>query len=125
MKNITLYIFSFLSAFFAGIQVALGAIFILIIIDLVFGLIAAKHNNHVITSYKLSKTAIKLFVYELLIISSHLTELYLFKVVPLVSLTIGFLGVIEFLSISEKFTSITGVPFVKYIKEIIFKKLKK
>lgn len=119
-----LYLLSFIGAFFAGIQTAMIAIFVLIVFDLIFGLLVARKIKQDITSRKLSKSIVKLIVYEMLIICAHITELYLIPVFPLIPITIGFLGVIEFLSISESFTKLTGINFINYIKGQLYNRLK-
>lgn len=85
------------------------------------GILSSVKRKVKITSKKLSKTLIKLMVYQLLIITGYITENYLLKSIPLLSITLGFIGVIEFLSIGENFTQITGLPFIKFLKEQIFK----
>jgi hypothetical protein len=65
-----------------------------------------------------------MFVYQLLIISSHICEKYLVDFIPFTQITLGFLAIVEFYSIGESFSSITGMNFISYIKNIIVEKLK-
>ena len=108
-----------LIAFFTPIVTAMIACGLLITIDTIFGVINAKKNNISITSRKFSMILTKLLVYNLLIISAHLVELYLFASIPMVKITIAFLGITEFYSIGEKFNLITGKNFIKYLKDTL------
>lgn len=108
-----------LVAFFAPIISAMIAVGILIVIDTIMGVIGAKKTGDPVTSKKLGRVLTKTLVYQLLIISSHIVQTYLFPILPLVSITLGFLAITEFLSVSENFQKITGKQFIKYIKEYL------
>lgn len=112
-------------AFLAPIWTAMIATIVLIGIDTVFGILAAKKQKIKISSRKFSMVLIKLLVYNLLIIASFITESYLFAGLPIVKLTLMFIGLTEFLSIGESFSIITGKSFIKYIKEFITSKIKR
>ena len=114
----------FLSAFIAPIKDAMVAVSALIAIDFVFGLIAAWKTKEAITSKKMSRTAIKLFVYQFLLISAHLCEQYLLNWIPFVQITLGFFALVEFISIGESFSKITGENFLTYVKKILMEKFK-
>ena len=114
----------FLSAFIAPIKDAMIAVSALIAIDFVFGLIAAWKTKEAITSKKMSRTAIKLFVYQFLLISAHLCEQYLLTWIPFVQITLGFFALVEFLSIGESFSKITGKNFLSYVKGMLMEKFK-
>jgi phage-related holin len=114
----------FLAAFFAPLKVFMFAVGALVMIDFIFGIIAAKKQKQPIESKKMSKTIIKLLVYQMLIITAHICETYLIDFVPFVQVTLGFLAVVEFYSIGENFSKITGMKFLSYIKGIIMGKLK-
>ena len=119
-----IYMMGALSTFFAPIAVVMLAVGVLIMIDFIFGILSAKKNNEKITSKRMSDTLIKMVVYQLLIITSHLVELYLVPYLPLLKVTLSFIGIIEFLSIGESFTKITGKNFIKYIRDFIKSKFK-
>ena len=114
----------FLSTFIAPIKDAMVAVSVLIAIDFVFGIIAAWKTKECITSKKMSRTAIKLFVYQFLLISAHLCEQYLLNWIPFVQITLGFFALVEFLSIGESFSKITGQNFLTYVKGILMSKFK-
>lgn len=102
---------------------AMVTVSILIAIDLVMGLIASKKKGIKIESKRLKNTAVKMLVYQLLIISGFLIESHLLSWLPITKMILGFLGVIELLSIGENFTKITGIPFIKYLRRFLRKKL--
>jgi phage-related holin len=114
----------FISAFLAPIKDAMIAVSVLIAIDFVFGIISACKVKEAITSKKMSRTAIKLFVYQFLLISAHLCEKYLLNWIPFVQITLGFFALVEFLSIGESFSKITGQNFLTYVKGILMAKFK-
>lgn len=124
ISNKMIYIMGALSTFFAPIATVMLAVGILIMIDFIMGILAARKRGEKISSKKMSDTIIKMVVYQLLIITSHLTELYLVPWLPILKITLSFIGVVEFLSIGENFTKITGKNFIKYIRDYIKDKLK-
>ncbi len=106
-------------AFFAPILPAMFAVGLLITIDTITGILGARRLGEKIESKKFGRVITKMLVYQLLIISSHLVELYLFDLLPIVKITLGFLAITEFLSIGENFYKCTGKNFVSYIKEYL------
>lgn len=123
--NKIVYLLGGLSAFFISIQTYMIAIGVLIIIDLLMGVLAAKKRGEKISSKKLSNTIIKMLVYQLLIISAQIVQVYLLpEWLPVMGITLAFLGIVEIFSIGESFTVITGKNFIKFLKTYIMKKLK-
>lgn len=119
------YIIGGLSAFFLTINTFMIAIGVLIILDFIFGIMAAKKKGEKINSKRMSDSIVKILVYQLLIISAQIVHLYLVpEWLPLLGITLAFLGLVEFFSISESFTTITGKNFIKFIREYIKGKLK-
>ena len=106
-----------LIAFFTPIIPALIVAGILITIDTITGIAAAKKNKEKIKSRTLSRVLGKMLAYYLLIIAAHLTEIYLFPELPFLRITLAYIGVVEFFSISENFSKITGKNFIKYVKD--------
>lgn len=80
---------------------SLFAIFMLIIIDFITGISAAKVSGEVISSAKVFRSAIKTVIYFMFISASHLMEM----TTPLLSfadeLVISFLAVTELISVME------------------------
>ena len=124
MNKIVLLI-TFLITYFTPIGPALLAMGCIISIDLILGLMAANKTGVKITSNKLSQTLIKSLVYMLLIIASFIITTTLVAWLPLVQITLSFLAITEFLSLAENFQKITGLSFVKYLKNAIEHKMKK
>lgn len=114
----------FLLAFIAPIKNSMIAVSVLIAIDFIFGIIAAYKTGQKIESKKMSRTAVKLFVYQFLLIAAHLCEKYLLEWIPFVQITLGFFALVEFVSIGESFSKITGQNFIAYAKNIIMSKFK-
>lgn len=101
---------------FAPIKSALLCAFGLAILDMVFGIIAAKRKGEKITSQGLRRTIAKLFVYELLIVLAFVTETFLTgDSVPLVRIFTGFVGITELKSVMENMERITGVPIIRLL----------
>lgn len=113
-----------LITFFLPIYPAMVAVGILIIIDTITGMIAAKYSGETITSKKMGGAITKSLVYQLLIISAHLCETYLFTIIPFVKISIGFLAMVEFTSISENFQKATGKNLIKYIRTFLDEKFR-
>ena len=111
-------------AFFAPIYPAMVAVGILIMIDTMTGVIAAKKNGETITSKKLGGAITKSLVYQLLIISAHLCELYLFEQIPFVKISLAFLAMTEFTSINENIQKSTGKSMLTYIKTYLDEKFR-
>lgn len=99
----------FLIALFAPIYPAVATIGVLLVFDLIAGVWAARRTGEKITSRKLSMTASKLLLYNMLIISAFLLEKYVLEWVPFVKIATGFLAIVEFKSLSENIGKITGV----------------
>jgi phage-related holin len=120
-----LVLVSFILAYLAPIGADLLGIGVLISIDLILGLVAARKLKVKISSKKLSQTIVKSLTYMLLIIAAFVINKTLVEWLPMVQVTLAFLAITEFTSIAENFQKITGLPFVKYIKEQLGRYMKK
>ena len=107
----------------APLQESIIAIGFLISVDLIMGLIASYKNDIKLTSSRLKNTAVKMLVYNLLLISSFVCETYLIPFVPMTKIALAFLGTIEITSLGESFQKITGISFIKYVKTYINERL--
>jgi len=112
-----LLLLTFLSPI-SGIIISIG---VLITIDFILGIIAAFKTKTSINSTRMADTLIKVFAYQLLILSSFIVETQMADWLPLVQITSSFIGITELLSIGENFQKITGIGFVTYLKEQITK----
>ena len=110
--------------FFLPIFPAMIAVGILIFIDTLTGIIAAKKTGETITSKKMGGCITKSIVYQLLIISAHLCETFLFAQIPFVKISLAFLAMTEFTSVSENFEKSTGKNLLKYIKTFMDEKFR-
>lgn len=107
----------------APIQTAILSVGFLIIVDLITGVIAAFKRGEVIKSDRLKNTAVKMLVYNLLLISSFIAETYLTPWIPFTNIALSFLAIVEVKSLGENFQDITGANFVTYLKSYINNKL--
>lgn len=114
-----------MAAFFAPIWTSMVAVGALIGLDTVTGILGARKQGERITSKRMSSVIYKMLAYQMIIISAHLCETYLFDQVPFMSITLGFLAITEFYSVAENFQKITGKDFLKYIREYLEDKFKK
>lgn len=111
-------------AFFAPIFQAMIAVGILILIDTLTGIIAAKKTGETITSKKMGGCITKSIVYQLLIISAHLCETFLFAQIPFVKISLAFLAMTEFTSVNENIHKSTGKSALTLFKSILDSKLR-
>lgn len=93
----------------APVHAAMGTVFLVIVVDLLSGIIAASRREEKIVSYKLKKTIIKVAVYELAIVLAFIIGEYLTgPTVPVLNMVASVIGLTEFKSILENFQSING-----------------
>jgi hypothetical protein len=107
-------------AVFAPLKALMGAVAFLIMADTVTGIIAAYKRGEEIRSSGLSRAIVKLFVYQVVIITGFLMEQYIVPDlgIPIVKLLAGVIGVVEFKSVLENVESITGLNLMKIKKAL-------
>ncbi len=110
--------------FFLPIFPSMIAVGILILIDTLTGIIAAKKTGETITSKKMGGCITKSIVYQLLIISAHLCETFLFAQIPFVKISLAFLAMTEFTSVNENIHKSTGKSALTLFKSILDSKLR-
>ena len=123
IKTILIKISIAVISLLAPLQESIIAIGFLITVDLVMGLIASYRNNIALTSSRLKNTAVKMLVYNLLLISSFVCESFLIPFIPMTKIALAFLGTVEITSLGESFQKITGISFIKYVKTYINERL--
>ena len=123
IKTILIKISIAVVSLLAPLQESIIAIGFLIAVDLVMGLIASYRNNIALTSSRLKNTAVKMLVYNLLLISSFVCESFLIPFIPMTKIALAFLGTVEITSLGESFQKITGISFIKYVKTYINERL--
>ena len=85
----------------SALQREMEALILLVIADFIIALIANRKNGKAIESAKALKSAIKLFIYLLLIVSAHLAEVSMRAITILDDTMIAFLAATELISIME------------------------
>lgn len=123
MKSLAIKIGLSIITILAPLQASILAIGFLIVADLIMGLIAAHKTGEKITSRRLKDTAVKMLVYNLLLVSGFVAQTYLIEFIPFTKIVLSFLAIVEIYSLGESFQKITGLSFVKYLKDQINKHL--
>lgn len=102
------------AAIFTPIKSMLVVTFVLIGIDFLTGIIAAKKRGESFNSADAGRTVVKFCVYQVAIITGFLLEKYLMDgILPVANLVAGSCGVVEFTSIVENLSSINGKPILQ------------
>jgi len=125
MRELFLKAIISLIALSAPIQPAILAIGVLVTIDLIFGIIASVRSGDKFSSRKLKDTAVKLLVYNLLLIAGFVSETYMVNWIPFTKICLTFLAIIEITSIGESFQKITDKSFITFLRDSIEKYLNK
>ena len=103
----------------APIHAVMITVGVLIFADLFTGIWAATRRNETISSAVMRRTISKLILYQIAIVSGWLLEFYILEsVIPITKLVASIIGMVEFKSILENVTSITGVKFKDLIKKL-------
>ncbi len=98
----------------APIKAALSASLVLIFLDYLTGMWAAHKRGEAITSAGMRRTVSKICIYQLVLISSFLVEIYMIdKILPMSKLSATAIGLVEIKSILENSNSILGVDIFK------------
>lgn len=96
-------------AVFAPIKSVVIASLVLITLDMVTGILAARKQGVPITSKALKRSISKLFLYEIAILMSFVTEQYLLSgEVPVLKMITAFIGLTELKSVLENIEIING-----------------
>ena len=109
-----------LLAVFSPIKPLMAAVAFLIIADTITGVIAAYKRGEEIRSSGFSRVIVKLFVYQIVIVTGFLMEKYIVPDLgmPIVKILAGVIGITEFKSLIENVESITGVDLLKIKKAL-------
>jgi len=96
-------------ALFAPIKAMVIAVFVLVTLDLITGLIRARKQSQPLQSAQFRRTVTKLASYELSIVLAFICETWLTgDLLPLTKLASGAVGLVELLSILENLNVISG-----------------
>jgi hypothetical protein len=112
-------LFAGIVLFLAPIQASVNAVFALVLVDLIFGLIAARKRGEKIESRKLAHTPLKLFVYFASIVVVYAAETHIGFGIPATKIVTGIIGATEALSLLEKAEAITGAPVFAKLRDIL------
>lgn len=106
-------------AIFAPIGHLLLTTAVMIFIDLITGIMAAKKRGEAITSAGLRRTLSKLFVYEVSILLAFLAETYMSDVLPFVKLASAMVTLVELQSVYENLNEISGTKLLQVLMDKI------
>jgi phage-related holin len=99
---------------FLPIKATLITVMVLVGVDLITGIIAARKRGESITSSGLKRTVVKALAYEAAIILGFLVQSFLTgDTVPVVKILGGLVGMTELKSVLENLEEITGIPLLK------------
>lgn len=121
LKDIFVYYYyksiPFLLLIFAPVNGAIVTIFLLVLLDLLLGMMAAKKEGYSITSRSARRSIPKLLVYEVTIAVLFLIETYLFFSTdfPVTKGATALIGVIEGKSILENLYRLTKIDFLHIV----------
>lgn len=103
-----------LVAIFAPTGPVIATVLTLVILDLVTGLLAARHQFHPITSSGLKRTVSKTAVYLVATLAAFLVEQYLTPMeMPVMKMVTGLIGMTELKSVLENLDIVSGGSFFK------------
>lgn len=101
-------------AVFAPIKAMIVVALVLVAVDLITGIWAARKKGEKIVSAGLRRTVTKIFVYECAILTSFLVEKFMIDgLIPLSKLAAGIIAVVELKSVLENLDRIYGISLFK------------
>ncbi|WP_374028339.1 phage holin family protein [Bdellovibrio bacteriovorus] len=104
---------------FAPIKAVIITVGVLIFADMILGIMAARKRGEAITSAGMRRSVTKMFVYQSAVMTGFLVETFLLGgLIPVNKLVGGVIGVVEFKSLLENVTEITGTDFKEIIRKL-------
>ena len=128
MKKINALIFpykdvilQYLVFFFAPIGYLIAGVGLMVFFDFITGVAAAKKRGERIVSGGFYRTFVKYVLYSIGIIASRLLEILLKDSIkiPFSSLLAGFIIIIEYKSVMENISFVTGINIWEWVKDKI------
>jgi phage-related holin len=105
-------------AILAPIHSVMAVAGIMIVVDLITGVLAARKRGEIISSAALRRTVSKMLVYQSAIVTGFLCEHYLLSdTLPIVKLIAAAIGLVEMKSITENLNELNGAPIFKSLIE--------
>lgn len=96
-------------AVFAPAKAMLLTVLVLVVVDLIVGIMAARKRKERITSRGMRRTITKLFIYEVAIGLAFLTQAHLTgDIIPVSNIVAGLVGITELTSVMEKLNALSG-----------------
>lgn len=104
-------------AIFAPAKAMILTSLILVLMDLISGLLAARKQGIPITSSGLKRTVVKLAIYEIAIILGFITQQYLIQsdAIPVANIIAGFVGITELTSCLENLNILGGNSILQMV----------
>lgn len=102
-----------MAAIFTPIQSLLMTTGIMIFIDFITGVLAAKKRGEPITSAGFRRSLTKIFVYEAALMLAFLAETYMSDILPFVKMAAAMISIVELKSIYENLNGISGEDLLK------------
>ncbi len=116
MKDILKTLALSILAVFAPIKAAIITILVLVMVDLITGISAAKKRKDPITSAGFRRTIVKLVVYEGAMMLGFIAQKYLMEdSVPVANIISGFIGITELKSCLENMNTLSGTNVLETI----------
>lgn len=116
MKHWAVNILLALAAVLAPAKAMLSTALMLVLVDLITGIMAARKRGDPITSAGLQRTVVKAFIYEIAIILGFLTEVYLLDhSMPVSNIIAGLVGLTELKSCLENLDAVGGGGVLKQV----------
>lgn len=101
---------------FSPIKPVLFVTGLLVILDMIFGIWAAKVRKEPITSSRMKDSITKLLVYELCIMLFYIGQKYMTTdLIPLTNIASTFVCLVELKSIAESLKDISGVDILEFL----------
>lgn len=114
MKSWIYYTLLSLLSVFAPIKPLILTVGFLIFADCITGIWAAKKRGETIRSAALRRTVSKMIIYQIALLTGFCVEIYMIEsLLPISKLVAGAIGMVEFKSILENSTVITGQDLFK------------
>jgi phage-related holin len=105
---------------FAPIKGVIITVGVVIVVDLITGVLAAKKRGEKITSAGLRRSLSKALIYQTAVLTGFLMEKYLLAdIVPITKLVAGAIGAVESISIFENLNTLSGNNLFSKILEVL------
>lgn len=119
MKDWLFAVVSACIAFFnpaAGLLLTVGA---LVFADAITGMIAAKKRGENVNSAGMRRTVSKMFIFQTVVLTGWMLEQHVLEsLLPVARIAAAAICIVEFKSLLENVTEITGVSFASILKKL-------